>query len=94
MAHTKLPSVTDYEKLLPFLKTIVSQQSELSFSVDMFQYVIALGIAPLQRVCYPFPILEFGLLLCLQDTSHALNKLFLFDPVIPFDKYVQSTDYF
>lgn len=44
MAHTKLPSVIDDEKLLPFLKPTVSQQGELSFSVDLLQYITALGI--------------------------------------------------
>lgn len=69
MAHIKLPSVVDDDKLLPFLKPIVSQQGELGFPTDLLQYSI--GDA-LRRVCYPFPILQLGLLLCLQDTFHTL----------------------
>lgn len=90
MAYTKLPSATDDEKLLPFLKPVVSQQGELSFSADLLQYVIPLGCSPKGVLSFPHIAVWVAFISPIYFSYFTMIKFVLFDPVIPFDKYIQN----
>lgn len=90
MAYTKLPSVTEDEKLLPFLKPVVSQQGELSFSTDLLQYVIPLVCSPKGVLSFPHIAVLVAFISPRYFSYFTMSKLVLFDPVIPFYKYIQN----
>lgn len=90
MAYTKLPSATDDEKLLSFLKPVLSQQGELSFTTELLQYVRALGCSPNVMLSIPRMAVWVAFMSPRYFSYFTMSKLILFDPVIPFDKHIQN----